>query len=204
MKKLSLMMISACLMFSLVACGEVVETETNTNAETTSEESSNDAEVVLDATPVTTDSSAEAVTVGIPEADVVVKAGTVDIKLGDDFLPNVDAVGSANIVEGQACLDGGYDTNYYYNDEALVVYTIASNGQQVIYDIYVTDSSYTIANGVAIGITTKDDIVAMYGEATSSAGAALIYAIAGTEDSKVTFAFDADGVLESIDVLDEQ
>lgn len=124
----------------------------------------------------------------------------VFLEVGMDFLPYINTVGSnVEIVEGQACLDGGYDTNYYYGSD-LAVYTYASGGKQIIYDIYVTGSSYTTAKGARIGTTTKDEIIASYGEPSGEAAAAYRYSLSGSS-TVVTFSFSGD-VLKSVDILD--
>ncbi len=83
---------------------------------------------------------------------------------GDDFLPYVDKMGiKAKIEEGQACLEGGFDTNYYY-DNALTVYTIAKDGKQLIYDIYITGSGFPDNKGITAGKTTREAVRAAYGE----------------------------------------
>lgn len=133
-------------------------------------------------------------------ADMTLTANGVAIKVGDDFLPNVDKVGSAEIVEGQACLDGGFDTNYYYGGEELVVYTVAKAGKQVVYDIYITSANYPTAKGAVVGKTTKDELYELYGDPTETVGATQKFSAGGTVT--MNFTFGSDGVLESIDIID--
>lgn len=133
------------------------------------------------------------------EDDLYVVYNGVKLAVGDDFLPNVDKIGDARIEEGQACLGGGYDTNYYYGDE-LAVYTFASDGKQVIYDIYITDSGFATQKGAAIGKSTRDDIAALYGAPTVTRPASDEYQLEGSP-TVVIFTYSG-GTLESIDLLD--
>ena len=134
-------------------------------------------------------------------SDMEITISGVTLKIGDDFLPNVDTIGEAEIVEGQACLDGGYDTNYYYGGEELVVYTVAQSGKQVIYDIYIQSDAYATTKGATVGVTTKTDLYEMYGEPDSVIGATQKFTVDGG-DTTMNFTFDSDGVLESIDIID--
>ncbi|MGN0345825.1 MAG: hypothetical protein ACI4DU_08055 [Lachnospiraceae bacterium] len=134
-------------------------------------------------------------------ADMEITISGVTLKIGDDFLPNVDTIGDAEIVEGQACLDGGYDTNYYYGGEELVIYTVAQSGKQVIYDIFIQSDAYATAKGATVGVTTKTDLYEMYGDADSVIGATQKFTVDGG-NTTMNFTFDSNGVLESIDIID--
>lgn len=149
------------------------------------------------------DPSATAADTGLSAEAFAIKAGSVNVKLGDDFMPNIDAVGIATIEEGQACLEGGFDTNYYYGGEELVVYTVAKSGKQIIYDIYVSSDKYETAKGAKVGTSTKDDVTAMYGEPTSYVGSSYVYAL-GSDTKQAQLEFDDNGVLKSIDVLNKE
>ena len=163
----------------------------------------NETQVVLDATPVDGPGASAENQGAYTAADFAITANGVTISLGDDFLPNVDAVGTADIQEGQACLEGGYDTNYYYGGEELVVYTVASQGQQIVYDIYVTSGDYKTAKGAQVGVTTTEDIYNMYGDPTVTNVNTQVFEIPGTT-IKASFTFNGDGILESIDVIENE
>ncbi|MBR6275172.1 MAG: hypothetical protein IKR27_09225 [Lachnospiraceae bacterium] len=106
------------------------------------------------------------------EADLYVTLNGNRLTGGDDFLTYVDKMGKkARIEEGQACLEGGYDTNYYY-DPDLTVYTIAKGGKQLIYDIYITGEAFPNDRGVTVGKTTREEIGRLYGEPSSEHPAA--------------------------------
>lgn len=179
---------------------ETTETDADTSTEET-EETSVELGVAPGEEVVAEQDSKELVAGTFAASDMELTVQGVTLRVGDDFLPNVDAIGEAEIVEGQACLEGGYDTNYYYGGEELVVYTVAQSGKQIIYDIYITSPAYATAKGAMIGTTSKDDLYEMYGEATESIGATWKYSVAGSEVS-MNFTFDAEGVLETIDILD--
>ena len=106
------------------------------------------------------------------EADLYVTLNGNRLTGGDDFLPYVDKMGKkARIEEGQACLEGGYDTNYYY-DSDLTVYTIAKDGKQLIYDIYITGEAFPNDRGVTVGKTTREEVGRLYGTPSSEHPAA--------------------------------
>lgn len=217
-KKLVLATIMTCLL--VTACGntmspseaakagvaptgaateENAETSADANTESSvTEENADTPSVTLGVDPgaaASEDSSAVAA--------FAIKAGNVEIKLDDDFVPNIDAVGEATIEEGQACLEGGFDTNYYYGGEELVVYTVAKSGKQVIYDIYISSDKYETVKGAKIGTSTKEDVQAIYGEPTSFVGNSYIYAL-GSDAKQAQLEFDDNGVLKSIDVLNKE
>ena len=76
----------------------------------------------------------------VAASEAVLIAEGISLEIGEDFLPYVNELGEAPVImEGQACLEGGYDTNYYYGEE-LAIYTYAKDGKQIIYDIYITGS----------------------------------------------------------------
>lgn len=134
------------------------------------------------------------------ESDLSITINGVRLSIGDDFLPNVDVIGDAEIVEGQACLGGGYDTNYYYGGEDLVVYTLAQDGKQIIYDIYISSADYATDKGARVGETTRDKLFELYGEPMGSLPVAEEYSIDGS-DVIVSFKFE-DDILAAIDILD--
>ncbi len=136
------------------------------------------------------------------EDDATVTVNGVVIRIGDDFLPNYEKVGDAEVVEGQACLDGGYDTNYYYGGEEFVVFTVAEDGKQIIYDIYITSPDYKTNKGAEVGKTTAEELLDMYGFASDSYFGTYEYRLEGT-DIVASFTFDESDILESIDIIDE-
>ncbi len=134
----------------------------------------------------------------VSASDFTVSLNGNKLSCGDDFLPFVDKMGIiAKIEEGQACLEGGYDTNYYYSD-VLAVYTIAKDGKQLIYDIYITGSDYPSAKGVKTGTTTKDEVRSLYGEPSSTLPAADKYEL-GTKTLSLEY---KGGVVSGIDISD--
>lgn len=218
-KKLLLAAILACV--SMTACGNTLspseaaargvapagqekaaveaentaETEGDAEVATTDEAGEETAEVILNADPSQTGNQ-----VGLSLDDLAVTAGDVVIKIDADFAPDIDKVGTATIEEGQACLEGGYDTNYYYGGEALVVYTLAKAGQQLVYDIYVSDAQYTTVKGATVGTSTKDDVKAMYGTPSEIVGNSFIYSLDGGVVT-AQFEFDNSDLLKTIDIL---
>ena len=187
MQKLFLFMLAAAL--CLTACGSEEAPQ-----ETSNQTGNSGVEAVA---PPNAGINNENGLLGAEDCKIV--AAGVTLEIGADFLPNVDVIGEARIEEGQACLEGGYDTNYYYGD-SLAIYTYAKDGKQIIYDIYITGAEYTTSKGAKVGQTTKDEIHEIYGAATTSFPTSERYQVEGS-DIVITFVF-ADNVLESIDILD--
>ena len=141
-----------------------------------------------------------AATGSISADDAYLELAGTSLTTGDDFKPYINSVGDPRTEEGQACLEGGYDTNYYYGDD-LAVYTYARDGKQVIYDIYIASSSYSTPKGIKPGVSSKDDVRAAYGEPDRSMPASDIYNIPG--GSKVlTVSYSGDSV-ESVDISEQ-
>ena len=133
------------------------EKESSSSAESVKKESSKESS--SDSAPADGSFSAK---------DMSVTLNGNKLSCGDDFLPYVDKMGIvAKIEEGQACLEGGFDTNYYYGKE-LAVYTVAKGGKQLIYDIYITGSKFPDNKGVTVGKTTRDEVHKLYGEPTET------------------------------------
>ena len=106
------------------------------------------------------------------DEDFSVSLNNNRLSCGDDFLPYVDKMGKkARTEQGQACLEGGYDTNYYY-DSDLTVFTIAKGGKQIIYDIYITGAAFPNDRGVTVGKTTREEVCRIYGTPSSELPAA--------------------------------
>lgn len=128
-------------------------------------------------TPIPTVTPAQLTADGsISKADAIVEIEGIKLSIGADFKDNINKFSEkAEIVEGQACLSGGYDTNYYYS--TFSVYTVADNNKQIIYDILVKRSGYTTAKGAIIGKSTRDQVKTIYGEATKSFGASDKYEV---------------------------
>lgn len=131
--------------------------------------------------------------------DAGIVAEGISLFVGDDFKANIEKVGEAEIEEGQACLDDGFDTNYYYGDDALTVYTYASDGQQIIYDIFVQSKDYATVKGIAVG-NTKDDVIAAYGDPNESSNVSFKYYVEN-EKTVLSFDFNSDGTVKDFDLL---
>lgn len=133
--------------------------------------------------------------------DCGITVNNVFLTTGMDFTPYIEVVGEdPEILQGQACLEGGYDTNYYYDIEALVVYTYAQDGKQIIYDIAITSADYPTDKGVKVGETTREELAEYYGDPTESALATDRYVLDGST-VEVAFTFE-DDVLTCIDIID--
>ena len=67
-------------------------------------------------------------------ADFVIVYKGMELHVGETFdeAPAREKLGTAMIEQGQACIGGGYDTNYYYEDGVVGVMTVAKDGAQLI------------------------------------------------------------------------
>ena len=153
-------------------------------------------------TPPAAESTAATPSAGISADDFVIVYNGVELRPGDVFDPEAvkDQLGTPEIEQGQACIGGGYDTNYYYDNGLTGIMTVAKDGQQIIYDIYTDAEGFATARGAVIGTTTQEEVRAIYGEPTSSAAAADKYSLDGTVI--LSFSFSG-GILTEIDLTDE-
>lgn len=133
------------------------------------------------------------------KARLVINDGDITIGLGDDFTDSYTEIGDPEIEEGQACLDEGYDTNYYYNKEELIVYTHAKGGRQIINGIFASQKGIKTADGIEISVTKKDDVFEKYGDANQTFGSTWTYLI-GDGKSRLSFTFDKKEILTGIDL----
>ena len=129
----------------------------------------------------------------------------VELSLRMDFVPVKDQILGGNYDEqvGQACVGGGNDRAYYYDGEAVSVYTVGSaSGEQTIYDIYITLlKGFTTQKGAVIGTTTRDEVLAIYGEPYSTFPASERYSV----DGKLELIFGFDGeILSSVGLHDNE
>jgi len=135
------------------------------------------------------------------ESDLRITIEGIEFTLGDDFLPKYEKIGKARIEKSKACLESGYDIDYFYNNDKLAVYTMVNDSKQVVFNIEIKDSKYSTTKGAKVGETTKDDIYEMYGMPTDHSGKIFRYVLTEKKYS-LEFAFNAEGVLESIDLID--
>ena len=96
-------------------------------------------------------------------------------------------------------MDEGYDTNYYYNGEDLIVYTYAKEGKQIINGLYASQKGIKTPDGIEISVTTKDDIFDKYGDANQTFGSTWTYLV-GDGNTKLSFTFNKKDVLTGIDI----
>lgn len=205
MKKAAYVLLCVLPLATILACepdtgstqnpepAEVVENE----EEVTETEPEETAKPQLDAAPESKPDEGAAAYLHPEQAGIV--ADDLLIYIDQDFKPQINVLGEPETEEGQACLEEGFDTNYYYGDEELVVYTKAEGGSQIIYGIYATKKGYKTSDDIEIGVSTKDDIFGKYGDADESFGPTWIYYV-GSDETKLSFVFDKKDVLKSIDV----
>ncbi len=139
------------------------------------------------------------------ESDLILAVDGVELKLGMDFVPAADKIlgGVYDEQVGQACVVGGNDRNYYYGGEAVCVYTVCSaDGGQSVYDIYITLSDgFATPKGAVIGRSTRDEVLALYGEPASASETSVRYTADGRQE--LIFGFDGE-VLSSVGLHDNE
>lgn len=109
-----------------------------------------------------------------------------------------DAWGEPRTEKGQACIGGGFDINYYYG-ETLAVFTLGDSGEQIIYDLILSESGYRTARGAVIGTSRREEVRALYGEPDEPSPAADSYYF--TESLSLTFTYSG-GLLTEIELYD--
>lgn len=135
------------------------------------------------------------------ESDLKISIEGIEITLGDNFLNKYEKLGKPRIEKSKACLEDGYDIDYFYNNDKLVVYTMVNDSKQLIFNIEITDGKYLTTKGAKVGESTKDDIYEMYGMPTDHSGKIFRYVLSEKKCS-LEFAFNSEGILESIDYVD--
>ena len=225
-KKFAAVFAASLMVLSLAACGEkpvtTSEAPVSTPAETqpivitTAEETTPEATTLPETTapeteaPETTPEATEPETTAEPvepfgEEDLVLVVDGVELSLRMDFVPVKDKILGGNYDEqvGQACVGGGNDRAYYYDGDAVSIYTVGSaSGEQTIYDIYITMlEGYATPKGAVIGKTTRDEVIELYGEPSSTFPASERY----TLDDKLELIFGFDGdILSSVGLHDNE
>ena len=144
-----------------------------------------------------TNAAGQAAPIG-PE-DFTVFLNGVPITPGDNYNDKLEAVGGDPVIQkGNACIGGGYDTNYYYNNETFTVYTVVEGGAQLVYDIYVTGPGYPSSRGAEVGVTTREALHRLYGEPSSVMAGTDRYTLEGST-AVLSFTF-RNGILASYDI----
>ena len=225
-KKLAAAALAALMVLSLAGCG----TETPTTAvpastpaqtqpivittapETTPAETTAPETTAAPETTVPEETTEEATTepeVTEPvepfgEEDLVLIVDGVELSLRMDFVPVKDQILGGDYDEqvGQACVGGGNDRDYFYGDN-FEVHTVGNaDGQQLIYDIYITlMDGFATQKGAVIGRTTRDEVLEIYGEPYSSFPASERYSV----DGNLERIFGCDGeILSSVGLHDNE
>lgn len=134
-------------------------------------------------------------------SDFTIKLNGEVVALATDYLGKADKVGQAREEKSKACLEAGYDIDYYYDDDSLVVYTLVSDEKQIVFNIEIKSDKYPTTKGATVGKTTRDDLYEMYGMPNDYGAAMFAYMVEGSE-FRMNFNFNDDGVVESIDIVD--
>ena len=115
------------------------------------------------------------------------------VAMNAEMAPIVEALGEAdNYFESESCAFQGMDKVYTYG--SVVITTYPENKIDYVYTIELKDDTVTTQEGLYIG-ATKDDVIAKYGEATTSTDNALVYE---KDDSKLSFIMDDGTTVSSI------
>ena len=134
-------------------------------------------------------------------SDFTIKLNGEEVALATDYLGKAEKVGQAREEKSKACLEAGYDIDYYYDDDSLVVYTLVSDEKQIVFNIEIRSDKYPTTKGATVGKTTRDDLYEMYGMPNDYGAAMFAYMVEGSE-FRMNFNFNDDGVVESIDIVD--
>ncbi len=113
-----------------------------------------------------------------------------EIPVDADFAPILEKLGEpGSYFESPSCAAQGIGKHYTYNDFEIETYPDGDT-DRVLYVMLKTDAVST-AEGINIS-STKDDIIAAYGEPTEEVTGSLIYE---TGDMKLKFLFNGDSMV---------
>jgi hypothetical protein len=113
----------------------------------------------------------------------------VTVSVNAAMAPIAEALGEpTSYFESESCAFQGLDKTYTYG--SVVISTYPVDGEDFVYTIELKDDTVETTEGICIG-STKDDVTAAYGTASSETDTALSYE---KDDSVLAFIFDGDSV----------
>lgn len=114
----------------------------------------------------------------------------IDIPVDADFAPILEELGEPNsYFESESCAAQGIGKHYTYNDFEIETYP-DGDVDRVLYVMLKSDAVST-KEGINTS-STKDDIIAAYGEPTEEVTGSLIYK---TSSMKIKFLFNGDSMI---------
>ncbi|MBQ7918851.1 MAG: hypothetical protein IJ324_02775 [Lachnospiraceae bacterium] len=135
------------------------------------------------------ESSQQSVEEQVAEPGYVYSQGGVDVAVNGEMAPIVEAWGEPDkYFESESCAFQGMDKVYTYG--SVVINTYPENDKDYVLTIELKDDTITTAEGIYIG-SSKEDVVATYGAATSETDVALVY---DKGECQLTFFFEDDCV----------
>jgi hypothetical protein len=113
----------------------------------------------------------------------------VTVSANAKMAPIAEALGEpTNYFESESCAFQGLDKVYTYG--SVVISTYPVDGEDFVYTIELKDDTVETTEGICIG-STKDDVTAAYGTATTETDTAYSYE---KDDCVLAFIFDGDSV----------
>jgi ABC-type oligopeptide transport system substrate-binding subunit len=113
----------------------------------------------------------------------------VTVSVNAAMAPIAEALGEpTSYFESESCAFQGLDKTYTYG--SVVISTYPVDGEDFVYTIELKDDTVETTEGICIG-STKDDVTAAYGTASSETDTALSYE---KDDSVLAFIFDGGSV----------
>ncbi|MBP5490423.1 MAG: hypothetical protein J6Y10_07490 [Lachnospiraceae bacterium] len=144
-----------------------------------------------DISPELTDTPGQKGTFTASDCAVVVNG--VTIRPGMDFSGKETSVGKVvEKLEGQSCLDSGYDINYYY--DGFNIDTLTQNGKQLVYMACFQGGGAATPRGIGIG-STAGDLISAYGEPADDSGISIAYV---ADTLQAMFYLDDDVITEIV------
>lgn len=167
-KKLIVLGLVAAMTLSMVACGDSSDTKVIESGAEASIEAASDSQ---------------------SEASYTFSYDGMEIKVDDDVAPIVDKLGEpSQYFESPSCAAEGIGKLYTYSDFEIQTYP-DGDVDKILYVRLRTDNVAT-AEGIDLS-SSKDDVIAEYGEPTSEATGSMTYEKGGTS---LIFIFDGESL----------
>jgi ABC-type oligopeptide transport system substrate-binding subunit len=188
MKKMTVILACAAASAMLLcACGSS-DSSSNSGSTGTGTAEAGTETTGADTSSTVAESTGSDASVGTPSGYYFTLNG-VTVSANAAMAPIAEALGEpSSYFESESCAFQGLDKTYTYG--SVVISTYPVDGEDFVYTIELKDDTVETTEGICIG-STKDDVTAAYGTATTETDTALSYE---KDDCVLAFIFDGDSV----------